>query len=84
MVPDVLEMLSADINMLIDLLISSFNLGMLVAKGILSPGIEIGWNPLRVTANKIIRSHNTGSHVVDAPLWNGAVENCEGQVGAPK
>ena len=42
------------------------------------------WNLVLVTSNVVPCCHNTDTHVVEAELWDGSVEDSDGQVGPPE
>lgn len=82
---DVACMLATDVDVLIDQSVVLLGVEVLESKGVLGPRGEV-WcilDLVLVTANVVPRGDNADSHVVDTPLWDGAVEDSDGQVGTP-
>jgi len=51
--------------------------------GLSAYGEEVGWDIVCVSPDIVVCSHNPGSHIINTPLRDSAVQDRNGQVGAP-
>ena len=56
---------------------------MLWAVTVECPGVEVDWDLIFVTTDIVPCCDDAGRHVVDAPFGDCAVQDCNGEIGAP-
>lgn len=77
-------MVIADIDVVVDAGVTLLGIRVLEAEGILRPGGEVGaiLEAVCGTVNVVPSCDNAGCHVVQTPLWDGAIEHSHGEVGS--
>jgi hypothetical protein len=77
-------MIVADVNVVVDASVIYLGIRVKKAVGVLRPRREVGtiFKLAGVTADVVPGGNNTGYHVVEAELWDGAVKNGDGEVGS--
>jgi len=77
------RVLVTDVNMFVGQLVACLDDWVFVAISLKRPGVEVERNPGPVASDVVVSCHDTGNHIVDAPLGHCAVENSDGEVGTP-
>lgn len=81
---DCLGVIVADVNVVINAGVIFLGIRMEEAFSVLRPRREVGaiFKLVGVTVDVVPGGNNAGCHVIEAEVWDGAVENGHGEVGS--